>query len=159
MERLDREGRRADSVRRWLLSLADVTDGGEISELDHALQVATRALRAGADDELVLAALCHDIGKIFGDAGHGEVAAELLRPHIRSELVEVVRHHAAFAARHWDATLHGSTDPRRQFESEPWYPTAVMFVDEWDMRSFDPDYPSASLHSFTPLIDGLIRGV
>ncbi len=53
----------------------------------------------------------------------------------------------------------GRRTPEEQFESEPWYPTAVMFVDEWDMRSFDPDYPSASLHSFTPLIDGLIRGV
>jgi predicted HD phosphohydrolase len=159
VDRLDRQGRRAESVRRCLLSLADVTDGGSISELDHALQVATRAQRAGADDELVLAALCHDIGKVIGDAGHGEVAAEVLRPHIRSDLVDVVRHHAAFAARHWDATLQGPTDPRRQFEREPWYPTAVMFVDEWDMRSFDPDYPSASLQSFTPLIDELVRGV
>ena len=31
---------------------ATVCDGGKISQLDHALQVATRAERAGADAEL-----------------------------------------------------------------------------------------------------------
>jgi hypothetical protein len=50
-------------------------------------------------------------------------------------------------------------DPRRPFEGESWYPTAVTFVDEWDMRSFDPAYPGASLDSFTPLINRLVRGV
>lgn len=66
-----------------LLSLGSVCDGGDISELDHALQVASRAQRAGADDEIVLAALLHDIGKVFGDAGHAEISAEVLAPHLR----------------------------------------------------------------------------
>ncbi len=158
MDRLGREGRRAESVVRSLLSLADVCDGGEISELDHALQVATRAERAGADDEMILAALCHDIGKVFGDVGHGEISAELLTPHVRPELVEVVRHHAAFTAAHWDPSLAGPKDPKRQFEQAPWFELAVTFVDQWDMESFDPDYDSEPMAFFAPVIEGLVRG-
>ena len=53
----------------------------------------------------------------------------------------------------------GRRTPGHNSKSEPWYATAVTFVDEWDMQSFDPDYPSESLDSFTPLIDALIRGI
>ncbi len=71
MDRLRREGRRAERVLALLASLEGVHSGGEISELDHALQLATRAERSGADEDVVLARLLHDIGKVFGDAGHG----------------------------------------------------------------------------------------
>src|SRR4051812_36355186 len=70
MEHLGREGRRANQILVHLRSLDAVCDGGEISELSHALQAASRAERAGADREVVLAALLHDIGKVWGDARH-----------------------------------------------------------------------------------------
>lgn len=158
MDRIGREGRRAERVLSCLSSLSDVCDGGEISELDHALQTATRAERTGADDEVVLAALCHDLGKIFGDAGHGQVSAELLNPHVRSEIVSVVYHHGAFTARHWDPSLEGESDPRLRYRDEPWYRLAEKFVDEWDMESFDPLYPRDDLEHFEPLVRRLIKG-
>lgn len=158
MDRIGREGRRAERVLICLSSLSDVCDGGEISELEHALQTATRAERTGADDELVFAALCHDIGKVFGDAGHGEVSADLLKPHIRAEVTSVVRHHAAFTARHWDPSLEGESDPRSKYRDEPWYRLAEKFVDEWDMESFDPLYPREDLEHFAPLVRRLVTG-
>lgn len=158
MDRIGREGRRAERVLALLASLSDVCDGGEISELEHALQTATRAELTGADDELVLAALCHDIGKVFGDVGHGEISANLLEPHIRAELVAVVQHHGAFTARHWDPTLRGESDPRIQYRDEPWYALAEVFVDEWDMESFDPLYPREELEHFAPLVKRLVKG-
>jgi predicted HD phosphohydrolase len=135
-----------------------VCDGGEISELEHALQTATRAERAGADNEVVSAALCHDIGKAFGDAGHGEVSAELLKPHVRAEVVCVVRYHGAFTARHWDPLLEGESDPRVQYRGEPWYRLAEKFVDGWDMESFDPFYSREDLAHFDPLVRRLVTG-
>jgi predicted HD phosphohydrolase len=137
MERLGREGRRAEQAIAHLKSLDAVCDGGDMSELQHALQTATRAQRAGADDEVVLAALLHDIGKVSGDAGHAEVSAEVLAPHVRREVVEVIRHHGAFTARYWYATRAGENDPRDAFVDEPWFDLACRFVDDWDMRSFD----------------------
>src|ERR1017187_1423263 len=53
----------ADRVLALLESLSTVVDGFAVDQLTHCLQTATRAERAGADDELVVASLCHDIGK------------------------------------------------------------------------------------------------
>jgi predicted HD phosphohydrolase len=53
----------AERVIALLVSLTEVTDGFAVDQLTHCLQTATRAERAGADDEVVIASLCHDIGK------------------------------------------------------------------------------------------------
>ena len=158
MEHLSREGRRADQVLALLASLDNLCDGGEISELAHALQTATRAERAGADDEVVLAALLHDIGKVFGDAGHAQISAEVIVPHVRGDVVEVVRHHGAFTARHWDRIGPQDIDPRDEFRARPWFALAARFVDEWDMESFDPEYDSYGLDHFEPLVRRLVSG-
>jgi predicted HD phosphohydrolase len=158
MDRLGREGRRAEQVLALLRSLDDVCDGGDISELAHALQVASRAERAGADEDVVLAALLHDVGKVFGDAGHAAVSADVLAPHVRPDVVAVVRHHRAFTARHWNEIAEGDADPRDAFRHEPWFDLARRFVDEWDMQSFDPAYPSFPLEHFAPLVTARITG-
>jgi hypothetical protein len=64
MDRVGRPGRRAERVLATLAGLRDLYDSTDVDELSHALQVATRAERAGADEEIVLAALCHDMGKL-----------------------------------------------------------------------------------------------
>jgi predicted HD phosphohydrolase len=156
MDRLDREGRRAEQVLLLFRMLASVSDTGEISELDHALQVATRAERAGADEDLVLAALLHDIGKVVGDRGHGAISAEVLAPHVRGEVVEIVRHHSAFTARY--SLSEGEADPRDAHRDEPWYDLACRFVDDWDMQSFDAAYDAYPLDHFVPLVERRISG-
>lgn len=155
MERIDRPGRRAEQIIAGLESLADVCDGGEISELDHALQTATRAVRDGADDDVVLGALLHDLGKVFGDAGHPEASAAVLAPHVRPDVVAVVRHHRDFTARHWQQLGPDDPDPRDAHRDEPWFALAERFVDDWDMASFDPDYDTLPLTYFVPLVERL----
>lgn len=55
-----------DGLRGLLLKRgSERYDGEEVSHLDHALQAATLARRAGADDALVAAALLHDIGHLL----------------------------------------------------------------------------------------------
>ena len=53
-----------------LQELAGITDGFAVDQLTHCLQTATRAEEAGADDEMVVATLCHDIGKVVSVANH-----------------------------------------------------------------------------------------
>lgn len=43
--------------------------GEPVTQLEHALQTATQAEREGADDELVTAALLHDLGHLLQDLG------------------------------------------------------------------------------------------
>ena len=47
-----------------LKQLDGVTLGFNTDQLHHALQTATMARRAGADDEMIVISLIHDIGKV-----------------------------------------------------------------------------------------------
>jgi phosphonate degradation associated HDIG domain protein len=46
--------------------------GEPVTQLEHALQTASLAEAAGADDELVAACLLHDLGHLVHDLGSGE---------------------------------------------------------------------------------------
>lgn len=86
-------------VLALLTAGAEVTYGERVTMLDHALQTAAVAANDGADDELVLAALLHDIGHVLGDAGawglptHAEVGARALRPLLAPAVVEPIGLH------------------------------------------------------------------
>ncbi len=41
---------------------------------------------------------------------------------------------------------------RDSYRSEPWFPLAERFADEWDQTSFDPDYPTETLAHFEPRV-------
>ena len=65
-----------------LESLEEITDGFAVDQLVHSLQTATRAEEAGASDEVVVASLCHDIGKAVSVMNHPRIAAEILKPYV-----------------------------------------------------------------------------
>lgn len=83
-----------------------------VSELAHALQCAELAEAAGADEELVLACLLHDVGRYavsqeaIGDTlepivpragtapGHHEAGADLIEPYVPERVAFLVRAHA-----------------------------------------------------------------
>jgi len=80
-----------------------------VSELAHALQCVELAEAAGADEQLTLACLLHDVGRFAvdqaliydrieggraGSRGHHEVGAELLAPFVPERVAWLVRMHA-----------------------------------------------------------------
>ena len=67
---MEHQPRVAERVLAMLRSLADITDGFAVDQLTHSLQTATRAEEAGADNEMVVASLCHDIGKAVSVPNH-----------------------------------------------------------------------------------------
>jgi predicted HD phosphohydrolase len=156
-QRAAEESRRAQAhvageVMTLLRSLSEYTDGSAVDQLTHSLQTATRARRSGADDELVLAALCHDVGRAVSDPNHAAISAAILRPYVRAEVHWVVRVHQDFTSRYFAHHSGGSPHRRRWHRMHPAYRLAERFVDEWDMQSFDPAYDTAPLDEFEPLI-------
>jgi predicted HD phosphohydrolase len=147
-ETFEHQGRVADSVLAMLRSLAEVTDGFAVDQLTHCLQTATRAERAGADDEMVVASLCHDIGKAVSVPNHPKIAAEILKPYVRDEVYEVIRVHQDFQGRHYYHHFGGDPDAREQYRGTPWFALAEQFADEWDQVAFDPDYDTLPLEHF-----------
>jgi predicted HD phosphohydrolase len=146
------QARVAERVLEMLSSLSAVTDGFSVDQLQHCLQTATRAERAGADDEMVVASLCHDIGKAVSVPNHPRIAAEILRPYVRDELYHVIEAHQDFQGRHYYHHFGGDPDAREPYRGEPWFELAERFADEWDQTSFDPDYPTEPLEHFEPLV-------
>jgi predicted HD phosphohydrolase len=126
-------------------------DGYPVSRLEHSLQVATRAEAAGADEELVLGALVHDIGDELAPYNHAEVAAGVLRPYVRPEVTWIVEQHGLFQTYYYVHHLGGDRHMRERLKDHQWYDACVAFC-EWDQASFDPDYPSKPLAHFEPLL-------
>ncbi len=142
----------AEHVLDLLRSLKSIVGGFNVDQLTHSLQTATRAERAGASTEMVVASLCHDIGKAVSIPNHPRIAAEILRAYVSDETYHVIRTHQDFQGRHYYHHFGGDPDAREQYRGEPWFAVGERFADEWDQTSFDDGYPTEPLEHFEPLV-------
>jgi predicted HD phosphohydrolase len=141
-----------DTILGALEKLDHTLQGYPVSRLEHSLQTATRALRDGADDELVAAALIHDVGDELAPYNHAEIAAGILRPYVRPEVTWIVEQHGLFQSYYYAHHSGGNRDGRDRFRDHPWYQACRDFCANWDQCSFDPRYDWLPLSSFEPLI-------
>ena len=141
-----------DTIMNMLKQLENIQGGFGVNQLHHALQTATMAKRAGADEDMVLGALCHDIGKVISVPNHGQIAAEILKPYVSEQVYWIIRTHQDFQGRHYYHHFDRNPNERDKYRDEPWYAQAEQFTDEWDQAAFDPDYEVMSLEDFEPLV-------
>jgi predicted HD phosphohydrolase len=142
----------ADRVLASLRNLDHSLEGYPVSRLGHSLQTATRALADGADDELVLAALIHDIGDELAPYNHAEIAAGILRPYVRPEVTWIVEQHGLVQSYYYAHFMGGDRNARDRIKGHQWYGACETFCARWDQVSFDPDYPTKPLEVFEPLV-------
>lgn len=142
----------ADRVLGMLRSLGDITDGFATDQLTHCLQTATYAERAGADPEMIVASLCHDVGKAVSVPNHGAIAAEVLKPYVRPDVYHTIKHHQDFQGRHYYSYFGMPTDLREQFRDQPWFALCEQFTDDWDQIAFDPNGETLPLEHFEPML-------
>ena len=140
----------AQQIMESLARLEAIEVGFGANQLQHSLMTGTLARRSGASDEEVVAALCHDIGKLFSIPNHGPIAAEMLKPYVREDVYHAVYNHQAFQGRYYFEHLGLDPEARERFAGESWYDFAVKLVDDWDAPAFDPDFDADSLASFEP---------
>ncbi len=142
----------ADRVLEQLRGLAGSLAGYQVDRLEHSLQCATRAHRDGADEEMVVAALLHDIGDLLSPHNHSEMAAAVLRPYVSERVYWIVRQHGLFQSYYYAHHTGGARNARDRYLDHPWYQDAVDFCHRWDQPSFDPAYESRPLEFFEPLV-------
>jgi predicted HD phosphohydrolase len=142
----------ADRVLASVRKLDHSLEGYPVSRLGHSLQAATRALRDNADEELVVAALLHDVGDELAPYNHAELAAAILRPYVRPEVTWIVEHHGLFQTYYYAHHLGGDRHARERLKDHPWYPACASFCERWDQVSFDPEYRSRPLEDFEALV-------
>lgn len=150
----------ADTPRRVLAHLHNLSGdhhGYPVDRYEHCLQTATRALRDGADEEMVVCALLHDIGDDLTPANHAEVAAAILKPFVDPLNAWMIRYHELFQGYHY--RHHFGQDPhaREQYRDHPAYERTVRFCDQWDQASFDPDYDTLPLTYFVPMVERVLN--
>ena len=68
----------ADRILKFMSGLTETLEGYQVSRLEHSLQSATKALKAGEDEEMIVAALLHDIGDELAPMNHSEYALSLI---------------------------------------------------------------------------------
>src|SRR5262245_31414451 len=151
-ETVKNQPRVAEQVLTMLRQLEGITDGFGTNQLVHALQTATYAEKAGAEPDMVVASLCHDIGKVISVFNHPAIAAEILKGYVSSDVYNVIRVHQDFQGRHYYEHFGQDPNARDQYQGEPWYGLAEKFADEWDQVAFDPDGEYLPLEHFEPLV-------
>jgi predicted HD phosphohydrolase len=154
LDRSERDFARSlpDRLLAALANLDHSLEGYRVSRLEHSLQTASRAEAEGADEEMVLAALIHDIGDELAPYNHAELAAAIVRPYVRAEVTWVVAQHALFQNYYYVHHLGGDRNARDRFKDHPWYRACGDFCERWDQASFDPAYPTKPLGHFEPLV-------
>ena len=129
--------------------------GCRVCLYEHGLQTATRAHRAGADEETVVVALLHDIGELFSPSSHGDVAAAMLQPYISPKNQWVLRMHEVFQGYHYFEHIGANKHKRDEWKNHEFYDACVRFCDEWDQASFDEAYDSLPLEFFRPMVENV----
>ncbi|MCV6587418.1 MAG: HD domain-containing protein [Marinobacterium sp.] len=147
--------------------------GEAITQTEHAVQCAELARRAGADSELIVAALLHDIGHLVeqisvehGNFKHDKVGADWLAQWFRPQVTEPIRLHAQ-AKRYlctvetgYEASLSEAsryslgkqgglmnTDECTDFEQQPTF-LASLQLRRWDDEGKDPEMAAIAFDSF-----------
>jgi predicted HD phosphohydrolase len=154
LDRSEREFARflPDRILESLRQLDHSLEGYRVSRLEHSLQCASRAEADGADEDMLIAALLHDIGDELAPYNHAEFAAAILRPYVRPEVTWTVEQHGLFQNYYYVHHFGGDRNARDQFRDHPWYAACRDFCANWDQSSFDPAYPTKPLGHFEPLV-------
>jgi predicted HD phosphohydrolase len=139
-----------------LLAAVDLLGTGDagyaVSRLDHSLQSATRALRDERDDAYVTMCLVHDIGDTLAPNNHGEIAAAVLEPFVRSELTWITRHHPVFQFYYYGARVGVDPNLRERYRGHELFDATVEFCEKYDENCFDANYDALPLDHFRPIV-------
>ena len=142
----------ADRILNFMSTFNSTLEGYQISRLEHSLQTATRALNDKADDEMIVAALLHDIGDELAPLNHAEYAASVLKPYVSEKIHWIIEQHGIFQTYYYAHHLGGNKNKRDKFKGHKYYIDAVNFCENWDQKSFDPNFKSMTLKDFEPLV-------
>ncbi|MDX2269624.1 MAG: HDIG domain-containing protein [Bryobacter sp.] len=162
--------------------------GESVSKLEHAVQCAWCAQQAGADDELVLASLLHDVGHLLetedavqdervGVINHDEIGAAWLRERGFSERlaklvgghVDAKRYLTATNAHYMEKLSPASKETLRLQGGPMAAEEAQAFAEEpllrdilrlrsWDEMAKDPQWEGPGIESYRPLLRAYLAG-
>ena len=145
----------ADRILKFMSGLTKTLEGYQVSRLEHSLQSATKALKAGEDEEIIVAALLHDIGDELAPMNHSEYAAAILKPYVSEKTHWIVEKHGEFQLYYYAHHLGGDRNKREKYKDHKYYQATLDFCEKYDQSSFDPNYKSLPLEHFAPMVKNI----
>ena len=142
----------ADRLINFMSNLSNTLEGYQITRLEHSLQTATRALNDKANDEMIVAALLHDIGDELAPLNHSEYAAAVLKPYVSEKTHWIVEKHGVFQLYYYAHHLGHDKNEREKYKGHKYYEDTIKFCENWDQKSFDPNFKSLNLKDFEPYV-------
>ena len=141
-----------DRVLAHLRLLSGDYGGFAVDRMTHSLQTATRAHRAGKDEEYVVCALLHDIGDTLGSFNHADVGAAILKPFVSADNFWMVEKHGMFQGYFFFHYLGLDRNMREQFRGHPAFELTAEFCEKYDGPAFDPNGETLPLEFFEPMM-------
>ena len=142
----------ADRIIKFMSGLNSTLEGYKITRLEHSLQTATRAYKDNASEEMIVAALLHDLGDELAPLNHSEYAASVLKPYVSEKTHWIIEKHGEFQMYYYAHHLGKNQNQRDKYKEHKYYQDAVDFCEKWDQASFDPNYENMTLEEFTPMV-------
>ena len=142
----------ADRLIKFMSELSNTLEGYQITRLEHSLQTATRALNDKASEEMIVATLLHDIGDELAPLNHSEYAGTVLKPYVSEKTHWIVEKHGEFQMYYYAHHLDGNRNQRDKYKGHKYYKATLDFCENWDQKSFDPNFKSLSLNEFEPFV-------
>ena len=143
----------ADRILKFMSGLSNTLEGYQITRLEHSLQTATRALNDKANDEMIVGALLHDIDDELAPLNHSEYAAAVLKPYVSEKTHWIIKKHGEFQMYYYAHHLDGNRNQRDKYKSHKYFKETVDFCENWDQKSFDPNYKSLPLKEFESYVN------
>ena len=142
----------AERIIGFMSNLTETLKGYQISRLEHSLQSATRAYRNGESEEMIVAALLHDIGDELAPMNHSEYAATILKPYVTEKTHWIIEKHGEFQMFYYAHHLGGDKNKREKYKDHKYFQDTINFCEKYDQNSFDPNYNSLPLDFFKPMV-------
>jgi len=142
----------SDRILKFMHGLNSSLEGYKITRLEHSLQTATRAWNDKASEEMIVAALLHDIGDELAPLNHAEYAATILKPYVSEKTHWIIEKHDEFQMYYYAHHLGKNRNLRDKYKDHKYYKDTMIFCENWDQASFDPNFKSLILKDFNPLV-------
>ena len=141
-----------ERLLKFMSTLDDTLEGYRVTRLELSLQTATRALNDKADDEMIVAALFHDIGDELAPLNHSEYAAAVLKPYVSEKTHWIIEKHGEFQMYYYAHHLGGNRNQRDKYKGHKYFLATINFCEKWDQSSFDPNFKSLNIENFRPYV-------
>jgi predicted HD phosphohydrolase len=146
----------ADRILAHLKLLEGDCGGFPVSRLEHSLQTATLAHRAGKDEEYVVCALLHDIGDTLGAYNHPDIAAAILKPFVSEANHWMVENHGVFQGYYFFHHIGLDRDMREKFRGHPHFEYTAQFCHIYDQPAFVQGFDTMPLEAFEPMVQRVL---